>query len=47
MDDIFADTVSLFSGEFTEDDQIRYGELLLTTAPKVRKEYLYIRCPSR
>lgn len=36
IDDILKDTIALFGGESTEDDQICYGDLVLTVAPKVR-----------
>ena len=45
IDDILKDTIALFGGESTEDDQICYGDLVLTVAPKVRIPiYTWMSC---
>lgn len=35
LEDILGDTISLFGDEKVEDENITYGPLTLTTAPKV------------
>ena len=39
MEDILSDSIALFGDEIVEDESIRYGPLVLTTAPKVRLSY--------
>lgn len=40
MDDILQDTIALFGEEPEDDGFIRYGPLVLKTAPKVRRDPL-------